>query len=277
MVDEPSVEDTIAILRGLKERYEVHHGVRIQDAALVAAAVLSHRYISDRFLPDKAVDLVDEAASRLKIELDSMPTEIDVIEREIMQHEMERQALKKEKDPASKERLKKIEKELAELKEKSTALKAEWQKEKAAIDEQREAERRARTVADGTGARATARRIGESERDSIRPDSRAGKKARARATAKSAEGQEAALLREEVTEEDIARGCLKLDGHSGLAFAGRRTRETGEDGRALASARGRSGGSDQGGRERGPPRPRRFAGPESADRLIYFSRADRRR
>src|SRR5690348_257846 len=103
MVDEPSVEDTIAILRGLKERYEVHHGVRIRDSALVAAAVLSHRYISDRFLPDKAVDLVDEAASRLKIELDSMPTEIDVIERAIMQHEMERQALKKEKDPASKE------------------------------------------------------------------------------------------------------------------------------------------------------------------------------
>ena len=137
MVDEPSVEDTIAILRGLKERYEVHHGVRIQDAALVAAAVLSHRYISDRFLPDKAVDLMDEAASRLKIEIESMPTEIDVIEREIMQHEMERQALKKEKDPASKERLKKLEKELADLKEKSSALKAEWQKEKAVLDEQR--------------------------------------------------------------------------------------------------------------------------------------------
>lgn len=117
LVNEPSVEDTIAILRGLKERYEVHHGVRIQDSALVAAAMLSHRYITDRFLPDKAIDLVDEAASRLKIELDSMPTEIDVIEREIMQHEMERQALKKEKDPASKERLKKLEKELAELKE----------------------------------------------------------------------------------------------------------------------------------------------------------------
>src|SRR3982075_4492704 len=137
MVDEPSVEDTIAILRGLKERYEVHHGVRIQDAALIAAATLSHRYISDRFLPDKAIDLVDEAAARLKIELESMPTEIDALEREIMQHEMERQALKKEKDPASKERLKKLEKELAELKEKSGALKAEWQKEKALIDEQR--------------------------------------------------------------------------------------------------------------------------------------------
>ena len=124
MVDGPTVEDTIAILRGLKERYEVHHGVRIRDAALVAAAVLSNRYISDRFLPDKAVDLVDEAASRLKIELDSMPTEIDVIEREVMQREMERQALKKEKDSASKERLKKLEKELAGLKENSSALKA---------------------------------------------------------------------------------------------------------------------------------------------------------
>jgi ATP-dependent Clp protease ATP-binding subunit ClpB len=137
MVGEPSVEDTIAILRGLKERYEVHHGVRIQDAALVAAAVLSNRYISDRFLPDKAVDLMDEAASRMKIEIESMPTEIDVIEREVMQLEMERQALKKEKDAASKERLAKLEKELAEQREKSSALKAQWQSEKAEIDKSR--------------------------------------------------------------------------------------------------------------------------------------------
>ncbi|HET6407107.1 MAG TPA: ATP-dependent chaperone ClpB [Chthoniobacteraceae bacterium] len=137
MVDEPTVEDTVAILRGLKERYEVHHGVRIQDAALVAAATLSHRYISDRFLPDKAVDLVDEAASRLKIELDSMPTEIDVVEREIMQFEMERQALKKEKDAASKDRLARIEKDLGELKSKSAAMKAQWQSEKSVIDQQR--------------------------------------------------------------------------------------------------------------------------------------------
>src|SRR5436190_1273257 len=136
MVNEPTVEDTIAILRGLKERYEVHHGVRIQDAAIVAAAVLSNRYISDRFLPDKAIDLVDEAASRLKIELDSMPIEIDEVERRIQQLEIEQQALEKEKDPASKERLKKLEKELAELKERSDALKAEWQKEKAQITEQ---------------------------------------------------------------------------------------------------------------------------------------------
>jgi ATP-dependent Clp protease ATP-binding subunit ClpB len=137
MVEEPSVEDTIAILRGLKERYEVHHGVRIQDAALIAAATLSHRYISDRYLPDKAVDLVDEAASRLKIELDSMPTEIDQIERQIMQLEMERQALKKEKDAASRERLAKLEKEVSELKETSARLKAQWQSEKQVIERSR--------------------------------------------------------------------------------------------------------------------------------------------
>jgi ATP-dependent Clp protease ATP-binding subunit ClpB len=134
LVAEPSVEATIAILRGLKERYEVHHGVRIQDSALVAAATLSHRYITDRFLPDKAVDLIDEAASRLRMELDSMPTEIDQLERQIMQLEIEQNALKKEKDPAAKERLGKIEKQLAELKEESSKLKAQWQNEKAAIN-----------------------------------------------------------------------------------------------------------------------------------------------
>jgi ATP-dependent Clp protease ATP-binding subunit ClpB len=134
MVSEPSVEATIAILRGLKERYEVHHGVRIQDAALVAAATLSHRYITERFLPDKAIDLVDEAASRLRMELDSRPTEIDQLERQIQQLEIEQSALKKEKDEASRERLKRLEKELANLKEKSNQLKAQWQNEKAAIN-----------------------------------------------------------------------------------------------------------------------------------------------
>ncbi len=133
-VSEPGVEATIAILRGLKERYEVHHGVRIQDAALVAAATLSHRYITDRFLPDKAIDLIDEAASRLRMELDSMPTEIDQLERQIMQLEIEQSALKKERDEASRERLKKIEKDLANLKERATQLKAQWQNEKAAIN-----------------------------------------------------------------------------------------------------------------------------------------------
>jgi ATP-dependent Clp protease ATP-binding subunit ClpB len=134
LVAEPTVEATIAILRGLKERYEVHHGVRIQDAALVAAATLSHRYIADRFLPDKAIDLIDEAASRLRMELDSMPTEIDQLERQIQQLEIEQNALKKEKDEGSRERLKKIEKDLANLKERATALKAQWQNEKAAIN-----------------------------------------------------------------------------------------------------------------------------------------------
>jgi ATP-dependent Clp protease ATP-binding subunit ClpB len=132
-VNEPSVEETISILRGLKERYEVHHGVRIQDSALVAAAVLSHRYIADRFLPDKAIDLIDEAASKLRMEIDSLPSELDEVERKIMQLEIERQALKKEKDKASKERLTRLEKELADLKEKSAALKAHWQQEKEAI------------------------------------------------------------------------------------------------------------------------------------------------
>ncbi|KFE72275.1 ATP-dependent chaperone ClpB [Hyalangium minutum] len=133
MVGEPSVNDTISILRGLKERYEVHHGVRIQDNALVAAATLSHRYIADRFLPDKAIDLVDEASSRLRIEIDSMPTEIDDVRRKMMQLEIEREGLKKETDPHSLERLGQIEKELANLKERFTSLKAHWDAEKAAI------------------------------------------------------------------------------------------------------------------------------------------------
>jgi ATP-dependent Clp protease ATP-binding subunit ClpB len=132
-VGEPSVEDTIAILRGLKERYEVHHGVRITDGAIIAAATLSHRYISDRFLPDKAIDLIDEAASRLRIEIDSMPIEIDEVERKIMQLEIERQALKREEDKASKERLAQLEREIQNLKETSSALKTHWQSEKESI------------------------------------------------------------------------------------------------------------------------------------------------
>ncbi|HUB09544.1 MAG TPA: ATP-dependent chaperone ClpB [Myxococcales bacterium] len=132
-VGEPSVADSVSILRGLKERYEVHHGVRIQDSALVAAATLSHRYIADRFLPDKAIDLVDEAASRLRIEIDSMPTEVDEVRRKIMQLEIEREGLRKEKDPLSKARLKDIEKEMGNLNEQFTTLKAHWEAEKEAI------------------------------------------------------------------------------------------------------------------------------------------------
>jgi ATP-dependent Clp protease ATP-binding subunit ClpB len=133
-VGEPTVEDTIAILRGLKERYEVHHGVRIKDSAIVAAATLSNRYITDRFLPDKAIDLIDEAASRLRIEIDSLPQEIDQLEREIMQLEIERQALQREEDDRSKTRLREIEQRIADLKEKSSGMKAKWQSEKAIIE-----------------------------------------------------------------------------------------------------------------------------------------------
>jgi len=137
LVDEPSVEDTISILRGLKGRYEVHHGVRITDAAVIAAATLSHRYISDRQLPDKAIDLIDEAAARLRTEIDSKPQALDVVDRQIMQLEIEREALKKEKDKASKERLARLEQELADLRESSRALTARWQTEKQAISELR--------------------------------------------------------------------------------------------------------------------------------------------
>src|ERR1700674_483694 len=133
-VSEPSVEDTVSILRGLKEKYELHHGVRITDSAIVAAATLSHRYITDRFLPDKAIDLIDEAAARLKMQVDSKPEELDSTDREIMQLEIEQAALKKEKDQASRDRLKKLERDLANLKEQSSKLKAQWQNEKAAIN-----------------------------------------------------------------------------------------------------------------------------------------------
>ena len=202
VVGEPSVEDTIAILRGLKERYEVHHGVRIQDSAIVAAATLSHRYITDRFLPDKAIDLVDEAASRIKIELDSMPTEIDVIEREIMQHEMERQVLKKETDTGSKARLEKIEKEIADLKEKSDALKAQWLKEKESVQEGRKVKEeidRLRTELEQAQRRGDFGRAGEIQYGLI-PELE-----RKLAAAPSAEGAKNTLLREEVTDEDIAK------------------------------------------------------------------------
>ncbi|HEX8311687.1 MAG TPA: ATP-dependent chaperone ClpB [Chthoniobacteraceae bacterium] len=203
-VDEPSVEDTIAILRGLKERYEVHHGVRIQDSALVAAATLSHRYISDRFLPDKAVDLVDEAASRLKIELESMPTEIDQIERQIMQNEMERQALKKEKDPASKDRLAKLERELADMREQSGQLKAQWQSEKAEIDKSRKLQEQLEQLRIELEQ---AQRRGELSKASELQDGQIPEVTRQLEAhyAKLGEIQGAQqMLKEEVTEEDIS-------------------------------------------------------------------------
>ena len=205
MVGEPSVEDTVAILRGLKERYEVHHGVRIQDGAIVAAAVLSDRYISDRFLPDKAVDLIDEASSRLKIELDSMPTEIDVLERQIMQLEMEKKALEKESDKASESRLVKVKEEQANLKEKSSGLMAQWRNEKEIIDQVRVAQERIDALKTDVEK---AQRIGDLTRAS---QITYGDLPEAQTQLEEAqEGlthlqQNGAMLKEEVTEEDISR------------------------------------------------------------------------
>jgi ATP-dependent Clp protease ATP-binding subunit ClpB len=205
MVGEPSVEDTIAILRGLKERYEVHHGVRIQDGAIVAAAVLSDRYISDRFLPDKAVDLIDEASSRLKIELDSMPTEIDVLERQIMQLEMEKKALEKEKDKSSEARLEKVKEEQANLKEQSSGLMAQWRNEKEIIDQVRIAQEKIDSLKTEVEK---AQRIGDLTRASQIQYGDLPEAAKALETAQSGllELQKnGAMLKEEVTEEDISR------------------------------------------------------------------------
>ena len=211
-VGQPSVEDSVAILRGLKERYEVHHGVRIQDAALVAAAVLSDRYVTGRFLPDKAIDLVDEAASRLRIEIDSMPTEIDVVERRMRQLEIERVALAKETDAPSKERLADLEEELANLREQSTAMKAHWQAEKEAItairslkEELEEARGEAeRFERDGDLSKAAEIRYGR-----LPELERRVTEASARLDELQAEQK---MLKEEVDEEDIAEVVSKWTG-----------------------------------------------------------------
>jgi ATP-dependent Clp protease ATP-binding subunit ClpB len=204
MVDEPTVEDTISILRGLRERYEIHHGVRIKDAALVAAAVLSHRYIADRFLPDKAIDLVDEAASKLRMEIDSMPAELDELERRIMQLEIEREALRKETDKASRERLEKLEKELADLKEERGRVAAKWQKEKDAIERVRKLKEEQESL---RGEIERAQRQGDYQKASELQYGRVPQLERQirEEEARIAELQQGQrLLKEEVDEEDIA-------------------------------------------------------------------------
>jgi ATP-dependent Clp protease ATP-binding subunit ClpB len=211
-VGEPSVEDTIAILRGLKDKYETHHGVRIKDAAIVAAATLSNRYITDRFLPDKAIDLIDEAASRLRIEIDSLPTEIDEVEREIIQREIERQALMREDDPVSRERLAKVEKEIADLKERSSGMKAKWQSEKEVIEKLRAAKEQVEQL--------------KLEAEQYERAGDYGKVAEIRygqmvELQKSIEAEQARLdelqksgrtLKEEVTEEDVAEVVARWTG-----------------------------------------------------------------
>jgi ATP-dependent Clp protease ATP-binding subunit ClpB len=209
LVGEPNVEDTISILRGLRERYEIHHGVKFKDAALVAAAVLSHRYISDRFLPDKAIDLVDEAASKLRMEIDSMPAELDEVRRRIMQLEIEREALRKERDPASRERLGRLEKELADLKEEQTRLQAHWEQEKQAIQairqlkEQLEQVRLAIDAAQRSGDYAKASELQYGRLPELEQEIREQE-------ARLAELQKSQrMLKEEVDEEDIAEVVAK--------------------------------------------------------------------
>jgi ATP-dependent Clp protease ATP-binding subunit ClpB len=211
-VGEPTVEDTIAILRGLKERYEVHHGVKITDAAIVAAATLSHRYITDRFLPDKAIDLIDEAASRLRIELTSMPQEIDELQRRMTQLQIEKQALSKEKDPNSRNRLKAIDSEIAELQEKIAGLKAQWESERAVINQinslkaKFEETRDAASRAEREGNLSRAAELQYGTLPQLQRDLDAASK-------KLADMQKSgALLREEVTDEDIAEIVSKWTG-----------------------------------------------------------------
>jgi ATP-dependent Clp protease ATP-binding subunit ClpB len=209
-VGEPTVEDTIAILRGLKERYEVHHGVRIQDSAIIAAATLSQRYIADRFLPDKAIDLIDEAASRLRIEIDSLPTEIDEVERRIMQLEIEREALSKERDEASVARREALERELADLQERSSAMKAQWQAEKDAISEVRAVKERleqAHHEVERAERAADLQRAAELRYGEI-PEL---EKKLAELEEDTA-GREATFLKEEVDAEDVAEVVSKWTG-----------------------------------------------------------------
>ncbi|MBV8476369.1 MAG: AAA family ATPase, partial [Acidobacteria bacterium] len=209
-VGEPSVEDTVAILRGLKQRYEVHHGVRIKDSAIVAAASLSHRYISDRFLPDKAIDLIDEAAASLRIQIDSMPTEIDQLGRRATQLEIEKQALKKEDDANSRERLGQIERELAEVREKSTALKAVWQKEKDVIARTREVKERIEQLHIDEQ---TEERRGNLERvATIRYRDIPQAEAELKKLTAQIDGPGSRMLKEEVDEEDVARIVSKWTG-----------------------------------------------------------------
>lgn len=212
LVGEPSVEDTISILRGLKERYEVHHGVRIKDAALVAAAVLSKRYIADRFLPDKAIDLVDEAASRLRMEIDSMPAELDEITRRIKQLEIERVALQKEKDDASRERLKSLDKELANLKEQSNALTGKWKQEKEAVEAMRklkEEKDAAQIELEKAERQYDYNRAAELRYSKLAEIDRKMKEVEARLAEIQKTGK---MLKEEVDEEDIAEVVAKWTG-----------------------------------------------------------------
>ena len=267
LVGEPTVEDTISILRGLRERYEIHHGVNFKDAALVAAAVLSNRYIADRFLPDKAIDLVDEAASKLRMEIDSMPAELDELQRRIMQLEIEREALRKEKDKASGERLAKLEKELADLKEEQTRLAAHWQHEKEAIQRigtaeggarGRQAARSSRRSAPATTRRRPSCSTRES-RELEQADQRRSRRALASVDSSRTDAEGGSRRgrhrrgRQQVDRTSRSAGCSRAKSQKLIHMEERlHQRVIGQDEAINA------------GRQRDPPRARRPAGSESA-------------
>ena len=278
LVGEPDINDTIGILRGLKGRYESHHGVTIADSAIVAAAALSERYIADRFLPDKAIDLIDEAASRLKIEMDSMPTEIDEVERRIQQLEIERKALKKEKDDASKARLEALVAELAELGERADEMKARWQNEKEALDAikevnarleeaGREVERAERETDLELAAKLKFGEIPELEEGGSRAESPAGRAARGRRDDADRGGDRGRHR----------RGGRQVDRDPGQPPARGRGAEADPDGGAPARPGDRPGRGDRGGLQRAAALAGRALGPEPADRLLPLPRADRGR
>ena len=271
-VGEPDVEDTISILRGLKERYEVHHKVTITDGAIVAAATLSNRYITDRFLPDKAIDLIDEAAARKRMAIDSKPEAIDELDRRILQLGIEEGALKKEGDQASKDRLQRLRKELAELEQRSGELTAQWQAEKSKLasvtrlKEELERLRNELSMAQRRGDFEQAGRIAY------------GELPQAQKALEEAEASQAqSMVHEDVTDQDIAARGLALDRDPGGPHDGRRARQAAAHGRDAAHPRRRPGGCARGRGQRGSPRPRRAAGPQPADRLVPVPGSDRRR
>ena len=272
-VGEPSVEDTISILRGIKEKYELHHGVRITDGAIVAAATLANRYITDRFLPDKAIDLMDEASARLRMTIDSKPEELDELDRRIVQLKIEREALKKETDPASRERLQRLEQELTELEQQSAELTAQWQAEKqklASAQKLKEQLEQARIELEQVQRRGDWTRAGELAYGII-PDlekrlAEAEDQRRARHDGRGGGHPRA-----------DRRGRVALDRGAGREDARRRARQAVAHGGRAQGPRRRPGRGDRRGLAGGAPGARRVAGPEPADRLVPVPRADRRR
>ena len=271
-VSQPTVEDTISILRGLKEKYEVHHGVRITDSAIVAAATLSDRYITDRFLPDKAIDLIDEAASRLRMQVDSKPEELDELDRRIMQLKIEQEALKKETDAASKDRLKKLAAELGDLQEKSDALTRRWQAEKDKIGTSQKLKEELEAARNEL---AQAQRQGDFAEPASSPTARFPSSRRSSPRARSR--AQSALVDEAVTADHIAQVVSRWTGVPvDKMLEGEREKLLKME-EEIAQARRRPGARRCTRSRRGPPRPRRAAGPEPADRLVHVPGPDRRR